>query len=177
MAKTKEQKGVILRDLQAKIDKSKSIVFAKFNKLGVKDNEALRQGLKKEQGEFFVTKKTLLELALRDKQIAGLNPRDFDGKVAAIFGYNDEVAPAKVIDKFLADKDKEEKIDFLGAVLEGKFITAEEVKVLAKLPGRKELQAKLVGTLQAPISGFANALAGNLRNLVYVLKAIEEKRQ
>ena len=49
------------------------------------------------------------------------------------------------------------------------------MNALAKLPTKEELLAKLVGTLNAPISGFANVLAGNLRGLVQVLKGISEK--
>jgi large subunit ribosomal protein L10 len=50
------------------------------------------------------------------------------------------------------------------------------VGALAKVPDKQELYAKLVGSLNSPISGFANVLAGNLRSLMYVLKAVEEKR-
>ena len=176
MAKSKIQKQVILRDLKTKADKAKSIIFTTFNQFGVKDNEELRKKIKAEGGEFYVTKKTLLSLALKDKGIEGLNPRDFDGKIAAVFGYEDEVAPAKIIDKYKADKEKADKINFVGGILEGKFITASEASALAKIPGRQELYAKLVGSMNAPVSGFVNALSGNLRNLVYVLKAIEGKK-
>jgi large subunit ribosomal protein L10 len=99
-----------------------------------------------------------------------------DGQLAAIFGYEDEVAPAKVVDTFLADKENAGKIAFLGGVLEGRFIDKDQVTALAKIPSREELYAKLVGSMNAPVSGFVNALAGNLRNLVGVLKAIEEKK-
>lgn len=176
MAKTKIQKQEILRDLKEKSKKAKSIIFATFNQLGVKDNEELRKKLREEGGEFYVAKKTLLDLALKDKEIEGLNARKFEGKVAAVFGYEDEVSPAKIIDKFRADKEKENKIDFAGGILEGRFISAEEARALSKIPSRQELYARLVGSINAPVSGFVNALAGNLRNLVYVLKAIEEKK-
>ena len=176
MAKSREQKSEIIRNLKAKITKSKSIIFTRFNQFGVKDNENLRNQLKKENGEFYVAKKTLLDLALKDSNIPGLNTKELDGKVAAIFSYGDEIAATKVVDKFRSDKDKESKIDFVGGVMEGRFISAEEVKLLAKLPGRQELYAQLVGSINAPVSGFVNALAGNLRKLVYVLKAIEEKK-
>ncbi len=174
MPKTKIQKQEILRSLETKIGKSKSIVFAGFNALGVKDNEELRNKLRTENGEYFVAKKTLMNLAFKNQGIEDLNARGFDGKVAAIFSYEDQVAPVKAVSTFA--KGKEDKIFFLGGLLDGKILSKEEVVALAQLPSKTELYAKLVGSLNAPISGFVNALSGNLRNLVYVLKAIEEKK-
>lgn len=175
MPKSKIQKGEIYRNLSEKIKKSKSMVFAGFNALGVKDNETLRAKLRAENSEYYVAKKTLLNRALQDNKL-DINVRDFDGKVAAIFSYEDEVAPAKVLGNFRKDKDKENRVFFLGGILEGKLLTQKEVEALSALPSKTELYAKLVGSLNAPISGFVNALAGNLRNLVNVLKAIEEKK-
>ncbi len=175
MAKSKEQKKQIVESLINKIEKSKSVVFAKFSGLQVKENEELRKELKKENSEYYVAKKTLLDLAFRKFEVENLNVKSLEGQLATIFGYKDEVVPAKIVDKFA--KNKEGKIEFLGGVLENKFISAEEVKNLAKLPSKLELYAKIVGSLNAPINGFVNVLAGNLRSLVYVLKAIEEKKQ
>jgi len=175
MPKNKIQKGEILRNLSEKIKKSKSVVFAGFNALTVKDNENLRAQLRKENSEYYVAKKTLMNIAFKD-QIKDLNVRTMDGKLAAIFSYEDEVAPAKIIGNFRKDKDKVTKIFFLGGILENKLLSKEEVEALSQLPSKTELYARLVGSLNAPISGFVNALAGNLKNLVYVLKAIEEKK-
>jgi large subunit ribosomal protein L10 len=174
MPKSKVQKQEILRSLQKKIGEAKSIVFAGFNALGVKDNEALRDLLRQENGEYYVAKKTLLGLAFKNQGVDVLDTKGLDGKIAAIFSYGDEVAAAKVLDNFR--KDKGEKLYFLGGILEGKLLSKEEIEAVAKLPSKTELYAKLVGSLNAPVSGFVNALAGNLRNLVYVLKAIEEKK-
>lgn len=174
MAKNKEQKKAILDNLSLKIKKSKSVVFAKFDALGVKENEELRQRLREENSEYMVAKKTLLGLAFEKEKIEGLNPRNFEGRVAAIFGYEDEVAPAKVLDEF--KKKNKDKIDFVGGILEGKFLNTNEVIALAKLPSKQELYAKIVGSLNAPVSGIVNVLAGNLRGLMNVLKAIEEKK-
>lgn len=174
MAKNKEQKKAVLEGLSDKIAKAKSIVFASFNALTVKDNEDLRHNLKQENNEYYVAKKTLMGLAFKDKKIEGLNPKDFDGKVAAVFSYEDEISPAKVIFNFR--KDHEGKIDFVGGVLNDKFLSKTEMESLAKLPSKQELYAKMVGSLNAPISGFVNVLAGNLRGLVTVLKAIGDKK-
>ena len=174
MSKTKIQKRDIVQGITDKINKSKSLVFVKFDKLGVVENEELRNELKKEGGEYLATKKTLLNISLKNSNLEEVDTKSFGGQVATIFGYEDEVAPAKIVEKFIA-KNKE-KIEFVGGFLENKFIAAEQVVVLAKLPSKQELYAKLVGSMNAPVSGFVNALAGNLRGLVGVLKAIEEKK-
>ena len=174
MPKTKEQKRTILKELSEKIAKAKSIIFAKYSGLGVKDNEDLRIKLRQENNEYYVAKKTLFALSLKDKGIAGLDVKKFDGQVAAVFGYGDEVSPAKIVGQF--KKEKEGKIEFIGGILENKYINAAEVASLAKLPSRKELYAQIVGSINAPVSGFVNALAGNIRNLVQVLKAVSEKK-
>lgn len=175
MPKTKIQKQVIFRDLSEKIKRSKSIVFAGFNAFGVKDNENLRDQLGKENGEYYVAKKTLLSLALKENKIE-IDTKKLDGKVAAVFSYEDEVASAKVLGNFRGDKEKADKIFFLGGVLDGKFLSKEEVEALSKLPSKTELYGRLVGSLNAPISGFVNVMAGNLRGLVTVLKAIGDKK-
>jgi len=142
--------------------------------LGVKENEDLRKQLKSEQSEYYVAKKTLLDLSLRDKNIKGIDAKSFAGRVAIIFGYQDEVAPAKIVDKF--SREHEDKIEFIGGILENKYIEKDEIMALAKLPSRIELYAKLVGSLSAPMSGLANALTDNTRKLVYALNAIIDKK-
>jgi len=185
MAKSKEQKKEIIKSLSDKISRSKSIVFINFNGLEVGENEDLRKKLKENKGEYYVVKKTLLDRVLKDNKIADLNISEYDGQMAAIFGYEDEVTPAKIVDNFREEhltKEKEEKICFIGGILDlhsdtgSKLISKEEVMFLAKLPTKPELYAKVVWSLNAPVSGFVNALAGNLRNLVYVLDAVKDKK-
>lgn len=172
MPKSKEQKQEILKELEEKIQKSKSVVFTTFGALKVSESEDLRKRLKTEGGECYVPKKTLLGLALKNSGF-DINSRDFEGRIGVVFGYEDQVSHVKAVDKF--KEEHEEKLEFLGGILDGNFIPAEQVSALAKIPNRQELYAKMVGSLNSPASGFVNALAGNLRNLVYVLKAIEEK--
>lgn len=174
MAKTKEQKKKIIDDLKEKISKAKSIVFVKFNNLNVNKNEELRSQLRESGGEYYAAKKTLMDLALKDSALENVCIKKFDGQAAVVFGYDDEVTPAKIVAKF--NKDNEGKLEFIGGILENKFISSESVAALAQIPSRQELYAKIVGSINAPIFGFVNALAGNLRNLVYVLKAVENKK-
>ena len=115
-----------------------------------------------------------MNLAIKNIGIKDIEAIKFDGKAAIIFGYGDEVSPAKIISQF--QKNAEDKIEFIGGILENAFIKAETISELAKLPSKTELYAKIVGSINAPVSGFVNALAGNLRNLVYILKAVEENK-
>jgi len=176
MPKNKQQKEEILKSLKEKISQAKSVVFAGFDALGVKDNEDLRSKLRAENSEYYVAKKTLLEKAFESSKIEDLKTRDYEGKVAAIFSYEDEVASAKILGEFRKDKEKKDKIFFLGGILENKLLSRDQVEALSLLPSKQELYAKMVGSMNAPISGFVNVLAGNLRGLATVLKAIAEKK-
>lgn len=174
MPKSKIQKQEISRDLSARLEKAKSVVFTSFTGLGVKDNEALRVSLNAQDSEYYAAKKTLLKRALAAANIEGSETAELEGQVAATFGYGDEVAPAKLIAKFI--KDNEGKVKFLGGVLEGRYIDAAGITALATLPSKEQLYAQLVGSINAPVSGFVNVLAGNLRSLVRVLSAIQESK-
>lgn len=169
---TKAQKKELVKDLAQKIKESKSVVFADFKGVKVKDLTELKKELRKEGISFKVLKKTLINIALKEAGVEA-STKEMEGQVAISTSPKDEVAPAKIISKF---SKANENIKILGGVLESKSMTIEEVKSLAMLPGKEELLGKLVGTIQAPISGFANVLAGNIRGLVQVLKGIGESK-
>jgi large subunit ribosomal protein L10 len=173
MPKTKDQKRVIIDEITDKLKRSKSIIFTTFSKLGVKENEMLRSALRKEGGEYYVAKKTLLMLAAEKLDLKGFNLKDCKQNISAVFGYEDELAPAKTIDKF--KKSNPDKVEFYGGFLDGRYINNIEVQELAKLPSKPELLARLVGAVNSPVSGLVNGLAGNLRNFVGVLRSISEK--
>ena len=173
MAKTKAQKEVIVSELRDKLSKTKSIVFGDYYGLSVGEIEILRNKLRENGGEFLVSKKTLLALALKDSGIEGVISKELPGGLGIAFGYDDELAPAKILSEFSKEH---EALSINGGVLENKFIANEQVMALSKIPSRDELIARVVGSIKAPITGFVGALKGNLRNLVGVLHAIEEKR-
>jgi large subunit ribosomal protein L10 len=173
MPKTKQQKQTISRDIKERLGKAKSVIFTSFNALTVKDNETLRNELVKEQSEYYAAKKTLLDRVLKEAKIE-VQARDLEGQVAVTFGYADEVAPAKVLAKFIKESDG--KLKFLGGILKNKFVDAQQITNLATLPSREELYAKMVGSINAPVSGLVNVMAANLRSLVQVLVAIKETK-
>jgi len=170
---TKDQKKKIIENLSDKFSKSKAIVFLGFQGLSAKDNMELRRKLRAENIDYKVAKKTLIKKGLEDAKVLGDNELDLEGPVAVAVGYDDEVAPARLSREYSKTN---EKLKLLGGFIETKYMDAKEIKALALLPGKDQLRAQLVGTINAPVSGFVNVLAGNIRGLVNVLKAIEEKK-
>lgn len=172
MAKTKQQKHETVQSLTEGIRGAKAVVFANFQGLKVSESEELRRKCRAEKVSFLASKKTLLKKAL-----AGLgfdvDAESFSGGVAVVMGTEDEVAPAKLIHDFAKTH---EVAKTFGGIFEGKFIDAAKVKALASLPSKQELLAKLVGSINAPVSGFVNVLAGNLRGLVSVLNNIKAQK-
>ncbi len=168
---TKDQKKQLVKDLSENIKASKSAVFVDYRGLKVKNLTGLKKELRGSGVEFKVAKKTLIEKAFRDSGI-DMNVKNLEGQVAVAFS-GDEITGAKIIEKFGRTN---ENLKILAGVLEKKLMSAAEMKALARLPGKEELLAKLVGTLNAPVSGLVNVLAGNLRGLAQVLKAIAESK-
>lgn len=173
MAKTRQQKETTVAELTDIFQRAKSAVFTGINGYTMEDANNLRALSKQADMSVFVAKKTLLNLAVKSANIEGLSPRELEGSILTMVGFSDEVAPAKTMAKFLKDR---EKMTLLGGVLEGKAIDAAMVKSLSKLPSKQQLLGHLVGTLNAPVSGFVNVLAGNLRGLVTVLSAVKDKK-
>jgi large subunit ribosomal protein L10 len=172
MAKTRVKKEEMLSSLDQKIENMKSAVLVDYKGLKVKDIEELRNILRKQGVSFNVSKNTLTKIALKKSGIE-FDEGIFKKPVALAFAMEDEVAPAREISLFAK---KNEAIEILGGILERKFIDEAMVKNLALLPTKEQLHGKLVGTIAAPLSGFVNVFAGNLRGLVNVLNAHKEEQ-
>lgn len=171
MKQTKQQKAELIKELAEKLKVSKAVVFSDYKGLEVKDMTVLRKELRTAGVELKVLKKTLINIALKDAGIE-MDAKKLEGQIAIAVSSGDEVAAAKIIAKMAKVN---ENLKIVGGILGTNELSADEVKALAKLPSKEELLAKLVGTLNAPVSGFVNVLAGNLRGLVNVLKAVAER--
>lgn len=168
---TRSQKEELVKNLSENIKSGKVIIFSDYAGTAVSKMKELRLELRKTDSSYKITKKKLIDLALKNAGVEA-SVLDLEGQIGIAIGQGDEVSAAKVLAKFAKDN---KNFKILQGVLENKVIDAKQVMSLATLPSKEELLAKLVGSINAPVSGFVNALAGNLRNLVGVLKAISEK--
>lgn len=173
MPKTRKQKQGDLQALTDNLAQAKGVVFVGYHGLTVPEAEILRRQARKENIIFRVIKKTLLSRALSatghtiDVNAVGA------GGLAVAFGLADEVSAAKILATF---QKEHETLKIYGGILESKFVDSAAVLALAKLPGKQDLYAKLVGSINAPISGFVNALAGTMRGLLAALNGIKEAK-
>ncbi len=173
MAKNRQQKAVEVSELQEKIGSMTSVVFATTSGLKVKDVTELRKILRTEGLDFVMAKKTLLRRALTDKQMDATVVDRLDGSISLAFGYQDEVAPARVLSKYAKEH---QEVKLVGGLVQGAYVDGKGIQALAKLPTREVLLAQTVATINAPISGFVQVLAGNIRSLITVLQAVKDKQ-
>jgi len=173
MPKSKQQKQEAVAALVKNLKEAKGVVFANFQGLTVAQTEDLRGQCFKDSVDMLVVKKTLVKRAFDEAGLTVTDPDNFEGGVATFTSSSDEITPAKIVATFAK---KHELVSVFGGILEGKFIDTLMVKKLAALPSKQELLGKMVGSLNAPISGFVQVMAGNLRGLVQVLNAYKESK-
>jgi len=167
LAITRQKKDVLVNEYVEKLQRSQAVIVAEYRGLTTKQLQVLRRDLRNAQSELAVAKNTLIGRALTE---VGLPAPEslFTGPVAVTFCYDEVSAPAKVITKFAKDS----KVMILRGGLLGQSVFDEAgVQSLTELPSKDQLRAQVIGTLQAPIGGLVNVLAGTLRGLMNVLNA------
>ena len=169
----RSEKEQIIAEVTEKVSRAKSMFFADFTGITVEEVNELRREFRKSNVDYRVVKNTLARKAL--ESVTGYD-KVFDtlvGPTAIAFGYDDPVAPAKIIKKF---REKNEKLKVKACVLEKQVFDGKQLDVLAKLPSRAELIAGILGSIQAPASGIVGAIGAVMRDLVNVIDAIEKKK-
>ena len=142
-----------------------------YGGLNVEQLAALRVELGKAKSTLKVVKNTYLAKALEDKGWTQLESV-LSGPTALVAGDGDPAEVAKAIVAFLK---KNEQASVKAGQLENQTLDAAQVKQLSELPGKDEMRAKLLGTLNAPAQNMVGVLAASLRSVLYVLKAKVDK--
>jgi len=172
MTITKTQKQEMVTALAAQLAGSRTIYVTDFTGLDVARISDLRRRLRAAGVEYVVVKNTLARRALTDTQREGLDAH-LAGPTALALAGADPAAAAKVLTDFAREF---EKPTIRVGLVEGKPVTAAQIKRLAALPPKMELLAMLGGALQAPMAGFVGVLNGLLYSLVGALEALKTKR-
>ena len=151
---------------------SKGVFVVDYRGLTVKETQEVRRALRAAGAEMKVYKNNIVKIALENAGLPAIDEA-LAGTCAYVFYEKDPVEAAKVIK---AESDKLKKMAFLGAVADGKALSADEAKAYADLPSRDELLAKLVYVIGSPLSGIAQVCAGPARGLATALQAIADQK-
>lgn len=164
MKKAIEIKQSVVDEITEKLQKSVSCIVVDYKGLKVDEVTELRNKFREAGVDYKVYKNTLVR---RAAEKVG-NMQEFDnvnlvGTNALAFGYEDAIAPAKIVSEFAKTHPK---IEFKMGFVEGEYYDAEMMKQLADIPSREVLIAKLLGSFKAPLSNFA-----------YLIDAIAKKQE
>ena len=169
---TKAFKEDKISQMKEKVDKAQVAIVTEYKGLTVEEITKLRRALQKEGGDYMVTKNTLAKLAIKDTPYEVL-AETFKGPIAIAFGFNDQVAPAKALSKFIKDTKKGE---IIAAAMDGRLMSADEAKALANLPSKEEIYAQMLGCINSPASGIANSVNAVMSSLVRAVAAVRDQK-
>lgn len=149
-----EQKQQEVAELATKFKSAKAVILADYRGITVEDATKLRANLRNSNSEYKVLKNNITKRAMNTNNITELDDV-LVGPTAIIISNEDYLEPAKAVYEYSKSN---ENYKIKGGLIEGKFVSAEELITLAKLPSREVLIAKLAGVLLANISKLAVAL-------------------
>ena len=165
MSKAIEMKSAVVAEIAEKLEKAASVIVVDYKGLTVEQVTELRSQMREAGVDYKVYKNTLVRRAaktIEGEAYANFNDTELVGPNAIAFGYEDPVAPARILKGFM-DKNPDKISLKMGVV--GEFYDEAKIIALAEIPSREELIAKLLGSLKAPMSNF-----------VYLLDAVAKKQ-
>ncbi len=172
----REEKTLLIDDIRGRFQKMSAAVFVDYKGMKVEHATKLRNEFRKAGVEYKVCKNTLVKQALKGTPYVGELKTHLRGMTGIAWSYEDPSAAAKVVKAFIKEAEGE-KLQIKAGLVEGTVLSAKAVEdQLATMPGKNELRAKLLATLQAPLQQFVALLQAPAQNFVYVLSAKEKKQ-
>lgn len=171
MSKSRIQKEDLLKKYKDLLDSKSGYLLVNSDKIDTLTTTKLKIQLKDAGANYTVVKNSVFKVALQETE-QPLQTQEFDGPTALISFEQDPTSPAKLLKKLQKET---ELLSAKGGVYEGEFLTAERVMQLAEIPSKEELLSRLVGTMNAPLTGFMNAVTGNVRGFTVVLNGLSKK--
>lgn len=173
----KSNKTELAASLSDKFSKAKVALFADYKGLSASQADDLRRKLRTADTEVKVLKNNIARLITKDGKFGTDAKNLMDGVVGptlVAFAYKDIASAAKIFHKFSQDN---EALKLKVSLMGDKAISPNDIEALASLPSREVLLAKMLGSMNAPVSNFVGVLAAVPRSFVTVLKAVADKKE
>jgi large subunit ribosomal protein L10 len=161
-----------IQKIKELLESSRDVIFTDFRGLNVAQITELRRSLQEKESEYRVVKNSYARLALRE--LGFQFEEDFLIDPTALALVKTDIGP---ISKVLFDFTKDSTLKIKGGLIEGKVVSSTEVEAISKLPGRNELYAILMGTMNAPLTNMVYAMNGVITKLVRTVQAVAESKE
>ena len=148
------------------------MILADYRGLNVAKTEELRRRLRGVKAQFQVVQNRVFTHVSRELSVGGFDK--LTGPSAMVFGKGDVVQAAKILKDFV--RENQLPVVKVGS-LQGVVLSAGDIEQLAGMPSRETLLAMLVGTIAAPLSGLVGVMQQKVASVLYVLKAVQEKKE
>ncbi|MCO5215152.1 MAG: 50S ribosomal protein L10 [Thermomicrobiales bacterium] len=157
--------------LTSQFEASQMVILADYRGLSVAQMQEFRGKLRSSEGEFRVSKNTLVRIAAERAGVEGLETF-LEGPTAVVFAKGDIAGTAKAVSDFARTS---RILQVKAGVMDGQALSAADVEAISNLPSREELLAKLVGMLASPMARTVGVLSGPSRSVAYLVNARMEQ--
>lgn len=173
MAISKKRKDTLVSQYKELIDESDAIFLTEYGGMTVKDLQELRSKVREIDGKFYITKNTLLQLALEQSDIPA--PSELlVGQVATGFALGEAPTMAKTLVNYAKGDDN---LTIKGGIMNLKILSASDVEALAELPSLDQLRAQILGLIDGPARGIVSTLSSGVRQVVNVVDAYAKSEE
>lgn len=165
MAISRDKKQSLVSELTELLSNAKMFVFAQYEGLSVANMQELRRAAREQGVTIKVVKNRLVRVAVEQNEaLKGADTSLLKGQLLYAISAEDEVAPAQALAAFAKKHDALKLVGAISAV--GNLLGTDEVKTFATLPGKNELIAQVIATLESPVNDVMGGLSGNLHGLL-----------
>lgn len=171
-AKVLEAKKAQVAEVVEALKEAQTGILVDYRGLNVEEDTDLRNKLRAANVKYFVIKNTLLRLASKETGLEGLDEA-LHGPTALAVSSEDAVAPAKVLSDFAKDN---EKLEIKAGFMDGAVMSLDEIKKLASTPNLETLIAKMMGSLNSPVSSLVRLLNTIAEDGVEIADLIAKKQ-
>lgn len=172
MPKTKSEKQTLIELYKKELGENPNYIFVSMDSVNTPEINELKTLLRDSKSKFMVVKNTLFKIAAQELDQPNKVQELEENSGMIVFG-EDPTLPAKALKEI---QKKYENMSAKFGVIFGEITEEDKIKMLAQIPPREILLAKLVGSMSSPVSGFMSVLTGNVRNLVYALAEIQKNK-
>jgi large subunit ribosomal protein L10 len=167
------EKIATVKAIAGELEASQCVVLMNYHGLTVEQMTNFRNICREKNVGVRVVKNRLAMIAADQSDMSGLKEH-LTGPLAMILGNESQVDPAKIVVDFAKDN---EALELVGGFMDGEHLSVENVVALSKIPSRDELYAKMMGSINSPLTGIVGVTNGVIAALTRAIDAVAKQKE